>query len=155
MAGVDWVRRRRVAGVQPRRHQSPHRNDLPECSAHTSGPQPLGGCYEQRNRRAEQRSRRAGDLSVAKRRHRNDLPLMKGGAVVAICVVAAGLLWLSWGSPKKEERAVNTVARQTAGFEPAPPLPPPPAAVPVQFTVLPPTGMRRLVSRLKTRKRTS
>ena len=36
---------------------------------------------------------------------------------------------------------MNTVARQTAGFEPAPPLPPPPAAVPVQFTALPPTGM--------------
>jgi type IV secretion system protein VirB10 len=81
-----------------------------------------------------------GTSSVAKRRHRNDSPLMKGGAVAAICIVSAGFLWLSWGSPKKEERALNTVARQTAGFEPAPPLPPPPAAVPVQFTALPPTG---------------
>src|SRR3954449_1718967 len=81
-----------------------------------------------------------GTSSVAKHRHRNDSPLMKGGAVAAICIVSAGFLWLSWGSPKKEERALNTVARQTAGFEPAPPSPPPPAAVPVQFTALPPTG---------------
>src|SRR3954463_15104242 len=82
-----------------------------------------------------------GISSVAKRRHRNDLPLMKGGAVIAICVVSAGLLWLSWGSPKKEEGAGNKGARQNASFDPAPPLPPSPAAVPVQFTALPPTGM--------------
>src|SRR4051794_16164863 len=82
-----------------------------------------------------------GISSVAKHRHRNDSPLMKGGAVAAICIVSAGFLWLSWGSPKKEERALNTVARQTARFETAPPSPPPPpAAVPVQFTALPPTG---------------
>ena len=36
-----------------------------------------------------------GISSVAKRRHRNDSPLMKGGAVVAISVVSAG----SSGSP--------------------------------------------------------
>jgi type IV secretion system protein VirB10 len=81
-----------------------------------------------------------GISSVAKRRNRTDSPLMKGGAVVAICVVAGGFLWLSWGSPKKEERALNAVVRQTAGFEPAPP-PPPPAAMPVQFTALPPAGV--------------